>query len=52
MNKVRIIGLVLLIIGLIIHFALDTDISLFFSWFFFWGGVGLIIAGKIIKPKI
>jgi uncharacterized protein YjeT (DUF2065 family) len=51
MNKVRIIGLIILALGIIIKFTLENDIALFLSWFFFAIGLGLIIAGKIIKPN-
>jgi multisubunit Na+/H+ antiporter MnhG subunit len=52
MNKVRIIGIVILIIAVIIHFTLENDISVGISAFLFAIGIGLFIAGKINIPKI
>ena len=52
MNKVRIIGIAILIIAVIIHFTLENDISEFISGFLFAGGIGLILSGKTTKPKI
>jgi hypothetical protein len=52
MNKIRIIGLVILVAGIVIQFTLEGDISEFLSAFFFAIGLGLLIAGKITKPKM
>ena len=52
MNKIRIIGLVILVIGIIIQFALEYDATDFISGLLIGGGIGLIITGKVGKsPK-
>ena len=49
MNKIRIIGLVILVIGIIIQFALENDATDFISGLLIGGGIGLIITGKVGK---
>jgi hypothetical protein len=49
MNKIRIIGLVLLIVGIIIQFALENDATDFISGLLIGGGIGLVITGKVGK---
>jgi len=52
MNKIRIIGLVILVIGIIIQFALENDATDFISGLLIGGGIGLIITSKVGKsPK-
>ena len=50
MNKIRIIGLVLLCIGIFGHFMIDKSLNLGF-WFGAIGGLGggLLLVGKIKK---
>lgn len=50
MNKVRIIGLVLLAIGVVIHFNIENDAYSFFTGLFVGSGIGLLITGRIGKP--
>lgn len=51
MNKIRIIGLVILIVGIIIQFALEDDALDFISGLLIGGGVGLLITGKVGRPR-
>ncbi|WP_299782979.1 hypothetical protein, partial [uncultured Formosa sp.] len=52
MNKIRIIGLVILVVGIIIQFALENDATDFISGILIGGGIGLLITGKVGKsPK-
>jgi len=52
MNKIRIIGLVLLIIGTIIQFTLESDITDFISAAGIGAGIGLLLTGRVTKPSI
>ncbi|WP_189702671.1 hypothetical protein [Subsaximicrobium wynnwilliamsii] len=52
MNKIRIIGLVLLIIGIIIQFTIENDMSDFISGVGIGAGIGLFVTGKVAKPSI
>ena len=52
MNKIRSIGLVVLAIGIIIHFAIEHDASDFTSGILIGVGIGLLLTGKISKPSI
>jgi len=47
MNKIRVIGLVILIIGIIIQFALENDTTDFVSGLLIGAGIGLILTGKV-----
>lgn len=49
MNRTRIIGLVILSIGIIIQFVLENDATDFISGFFIGGGIVLVITGKVGK---
>jgi hypothetical protein len=49
MNKIRIIGLVILVVGIIIQFALENDATDFISGLLIGGGIGLLITGKVGK---
>lgn len=52
MNKIRIIGLVILVVGTIIQFALENDAADFISGLLIGGGIILLITGKLYKsPK-
>ena len=51
MNKIGIIGLVILIIGIIIQFALENDAIDFISGLLIGVGISLLITGKVGKPK-
>jgi hypothetical protein len=50
MNKIRIIGVVILVIGIIIQFTLDNDATDFVSGLLIGGGFGLLITGRVGKP--
>lgn len=50
MNKIRIIGLVLLIIGISIQFTLKNDATDFISGILVGGGIGLVLTGKKPRP--
>lgn len=52
MNKVRIIGLVLLVIGLIIQFTLENNVTDIFSAVLIGGGFGLLLVGRIGKQAM
>ncbi len=52
MNKIRIIGLVLLIVGVIFQFIMENDITDFISAIFIGGGIGLLVTGRVVKPAI
>lgn len=52
MNKIRIIGLIILIVGIIIQFTLENDATDFISGLSIGGGIGLLLTGKIGKPAI
>ena len=47
MNKIRIIGLAILVIGIIIQFAPENDATDFISGLLI--GIGLLITGKVGK---
>ncbi|WP_299671010.1 hypothetical protein [uncultured Polaribacter sp.] len=49
MNKVRIIGLMALVIGIIIQFTLEND---FISALLIGLGIGLLVVGRIKKSAI
>lgn len=49
MNKARIIGLALLLVGVIIQFTLENDVADFISGLSIGAGFGLVIAGKLGK---
>ena len=51
MNSVRIIGLALLVIGVIVKYALDYESLDFLSGILFGIGIGLLVIGRIGKPK-
>ena len=52
MNKIRIIGLVLLIVGIIIQLTMENDITDFISAVGIGAGFGLLLTGKVTKPSI
>lgn len=49
MNIVRIIGLVILIIGIIIQFTIENEATDFISGLLVGAGIGLLLTGKIGK---
>jgi hypothetical protein len=49
MNKTRIIGLVIIIIGIVIKYALENDATDFVSGILTGIGIGLILKGKFRK---
>jgi len=51
MNKVRIIGLVLLAVGIIIQFTMENDMTDFISAVGIGAGIGLLLTGKVAKPS-
>jgi hypothetical protein len=51
MNKIRIIGLVILLIGIVIKFAVKNDAIDFISGILFGAGIGLNMTGKVGKIK-
>jgi multisubunit Na+/H+ antiporter MnhG subunit len=52
MNKIRILGLVILVIGIIIQFAFENDGNDFISGLLIGIGVVLLITGKIGTPTL
>jgi len=52
MNKTRIIGLTIIIIGIIIPFTLETNATDFISGIFTGLGIGFLFTGKFRKEKI
>lgn len=51
MNRIRITGLVLIVIGLILPYILQNDIMDFFTGLLIGLGVGLLFIGKIKKTN-
>ena len=51
MNKIRIIGLLVLSVGIIIQFTLENDVTDFISGILIGGGIGLTLTGIIGKSK-
>jgi|AntRauTorckE5430_2_1112549.scaffolds.fasta_scaffold00449_11 hypothetical protein len=51
MNRTRIIGLIMLIIGIILQFSFENDGTDFLSGFFVFGGIALFITGKIKSKR-
>jgi len=49
MNKVRIIGLVILILGIIIQFTIENDAIDLISGILIGIGIGLLLTGRIGK---
>lgn len=49
MNRVRIIGLIILALGIAAHFFLDTKINGFWIGASMGFGIGLLIVGKVKK---
>jgi len=49
MNKIRIIGLVTIVIGIVIKFALENDATDFISGILIGAGAGLLLTGKVGK---
>ncbi len=52
MNKIRYIGLAVLIIGIIIQFTLENDAIDLISGLLIGVGIGLLLTGKIGKPAL
>lgn len=46
MNKIRILGLILLIIGIILQYSLENDGTDFLTGLFVGGGIGLLLTGR------
>ena len=51
MNKTRILGITLLLIGIIIMFKIDNDLYSFIGGLLIGVGVGMTISGKTIFSK-
>jgi len=51
MNKIRVFGIAILVIGIIIMFKIDNDFYSFIGGFLIGIGIGLIISGKTIFSK-
>ena len=47
MNRIRIIGLIMLIIGIILHFTFENDGTDFLTGLLVGSGIGLLITGQI-----
>lgn len=52
MNKVRVIGIILLVVGIIIQFTMENDLIDFISAVGIGVGIGLIMTGKVVKPSM
>lgn len=50
-NRIRIIGLIMLIIGIILQLSFENDGTDFLSGFFVFGGIALFITGKIKSKR-
>jgi hypothetical protein len=51
MNRIRIIGLIMLIIGIILQFSFENDGTDFLKGFLVGGGITLLITGQIKSKK-
>ena len=51
MNRIRIIGLIMLIIGIILQFSFENDIADFLTGLLVGGGIALLITGQIKSKK-
>lgn len=51
MNKIRQIGLGLLVLGIILHFSLAQYVSYFIIGIIIGLGIGLLITGKVKKTS-
>ena len=51
MNKIKIIGLILLIVGVVIHFSSENDGTDFFTGLMIGVGIGLFFTGRIGNEK-
>ena len=51
MNRIRIIGLIMLIIGIILHFSFENDGTDFLIGILAGGGIILLITGRIKAKK-
>lgn len=51
MNKIRVVGLVLIGVGIIIQFTLENDASAFVSGLLIGVGLGFLFTGRIGKAK-
>lgn len=51
MNKIRVVGLVLIGVGIIIQFTLENDATAFISGLLIGLGLGFLYTGRIGKAK-
>ena len=51
MNRIRIIGLIMLIIGIVLQFSFENDGTDFLTGLLVGGGIGLLITGQIKSKK-
>lgn len=49
MNRIRIFGLIILIIGIILHFSFKNDGIDFLTGLLIGGGIALLLTGKVGK---
>ncbi len=52
MNTVRLIGLLLLIVGVVLHFTFEGSIIDFFKGLLFGAGFIMLVVGRIGKRKL
>ena len=51
MNKTRLIGLIIMIIGIVIHSKLENDLTDFITGFLLAAGIIILVSGKTIFNK-
>jgi len=49
MNNIRIIGLIILVIGITIQFTLENDATDFISGLLIGSGIGMLLTGQIAR---
>ena len=51
MNRIRIIGLIMLIVGIVLQFSFENDGTDFLTGLLVGGGIALLITGQIKSKK-
>ena len=51
MNKARIVGLIMIVIAVVMHFTFENDSTDFFVGFFGGGGFGILFAGNLARKQ-
>ena len=51
MNKTRIIGLIIMIIGIVIHATMENDLTDFLTGLLLTAGIIILISGKTVFGK-